>query len=71
MVTWSREINQPATNKPMEDPEEYEEETEEDCMDYSAQDRYDDREENSGPQYYVNPNGMCEDAPCCGCCGMG
>lgn len=54
----------------MEDPEEYEEEMEEDFLDYSAQDRY-ERDEDSGPQFYVNPNGMCEDAPCCGCCGMG
>jgi hypothetical protein len=23
-----------------------------------------------GKQYYQNPNGVCEDAPCCGCCGM-
>ena len=21
-------------------------------------------------QYYQNPAGKCEDAPCCGCCGM-
>jgi hypothetical protein len=21
-------------------------------------------------QYYQNPKGLCEDAPCCGCCGM-
>ncbi len=28
-----------------------------------------DYQEDSGPQFYVNPNGMCEDAPCCGCCG--
>jgi len=21
-------------------------------------------------EYYQNPNGVCEDAPCCGCCGM-
>lgn len=21
-------------------------------------------------QYYQNPSGKCEDAPCCGCCGM-
>lgn len=25
--------------------------------------------EGSGKQYYVNPRGQCEDAPCCGCCG--
>jgi len=32
---------------------------------YAAQ----DYQEDSGPQFYVNPNGMCEDSPCCGCCG--
>jgi hypothetical protein len=22
-----------------------------------------------GPMWENNPNGICEDAPCCGCCG--
>lgn len=28
-------------------------------------------DEDCGKQFYVNPAGICEDAPCCGCCGMG
>jgi hypothetical protein len=24
----------------------------------------------SEKQWFQNPNGVCEDAPCCGCCGM-
>jgi hypothetical protein len=34
---------------------------------------YDDRGDHDGyfeKQYYQNPAGKCEDAPCCGCCGM-
>ena len=23
-----------------------------------------------GRRYYQNPKGICEDAPCCGCCGL-
>jgi len=35
-----------------------------------AYDDYGDFDGYYGKQYYQNPNGVCEDAPCCGCCGM-
>lgn len=34
---------------------------------YAARDY--EQYEQEGPQYYQNPRGICEDAPCCGCCG--
>jgi len=48
------------------------EEIESDQEDYGYGDYEDagDMAFSSGRQYYQNAAGKCEDAPCCGCCGM-
>lgn len=37
---------------------------------YDGYDDHGDDDKYFEKQYYQNPRGKCEDAPCCGCCGM-
>lgn len=48
---------------------EWDEEREEKEWGRYGHDDFDDYVD-TGKQFYVNPRGICEDAPCCGCCGM-
>ncbi len=48
---------------------EYDEEMAEEQAFARAWDYEEMGEYESDDRYEVNPNGICEDAPCCGCCG--